>query len=124
MGAAAAVFGQDFVWDEAGQRLAAAVTAWAQIDILVLNVSIELPDDLQAISREHFDRQIAVNLRTALELLQALVPPHGRTLLKCVVTIGSVQQERPHPAMFVYAGTKAPQLKWALNLAPSLAGKA
>ena len=52
-----------------------------------------------------------------------------------VVTIGSVQQERPHPAMFVaatypykggavYAGTKAPQLKWALNLAPSLAGKA
>ena len=82
MGAAAAVFGQDFVWDEAGQRLAAAVTAWAQIDILVLNVSIELPDDLQAISREHFDRQIAVNLRTTLELLQALVPPHGRTLLE------------------------------------------
>jgi NAD(P)-dependent dehydrogenase (short-subunit alcohol dehydrogenase family) len=34
-----------------------------------------------------------------------------------VVTIGSVQQERPHPAMLVYAGTKAAQLNWALSLA-------
>ena len=44
MEAAAAVFGQEFVQDDAGQRLAAAVTAWAQIDILVLKASIELPE--------------------------------------------------------------------------------
>ena len=40
-----------------------------------------------------------------------------------VVTIGSVQQERPHPAMFVYAGTKAAQLNWALNLARQFGGQ-
>jgi glucose 1-dehydrogenase len=117
MGGTAASFGQDFVHDHAGQRLAAAVTAWAQVDILVLNASIELPEDFQAISREHFDRQIAVNLRTTMELLQALVPPMAERGWGRVVTIGSVQQERPHPAMFVYAGTKAAQLNWALSLA-------
>jgi NAD(P)-dependent dehydrogenase (short-subunit alcohol dehydrogenase family) len=30
---------------------------------------------LQQNPREHFDRQIAFNLRTTMELLQALVPP-------------------------------------------------
>src|SRR5262245_60636022 len=114
MGAEAAVFGQDFTEDDAGHRLAAAVTAWTPVDILVLNASIELPEDFRTITRERFDRQIAVNLRTTMELLQALVPPMTERGWGRVVTIGSVQQERPHPAMFVYAGTKAAQLNWAL----------
>ena len=40
-----------------------------------------------------------------------------------VVTIGSVQQERPHPALFVYAGTKAAQFNWALSLARQFGGQ-
>ena len=78
MGGTAASFGQDFVHDDARQRLAATVTAWAQVDILVLNASIELPEDFQAISREHFDRQIAVNPRTTMAGPGAT---HGRTRL-------------------------------------------
>src|SRR4051812_16703230 len=73
-GGSACAFGQDFALDDAGHNLAARVMAWAPIDILVLNASIELPEDYEAITRAHFDRQIAVNLRTTLELLQALVP--------------------------------------------------
>lgn len=121
-GGEAVAFGQDFVQDNAGADLAAAVTAWAPIDILVLNASIELPEDFRAITREHFDRQIAVNLRTTMELLQALVPPMAERGWGRVVTIGSVQQERPHPAMFVYAGTKAAQLNWTLSLARQFGG--
>jgi glucose 1-dehydrogenase len=102
---------------------AAAVTAWAPIDILVLNASIELPEDFRTITRAHFDSQIAVNLRTAMELLQSLVPPMAERGWGRVVTIGSVQQERPHPAMFVYAGTKAAQLNWALSLARQFGGQ-
>ena len=116
-GGEAVAFAQDFTHDAAGQHLAATVTAWSPIDILVLNASIELPEDFCAITRERFDRQIAVNLRTTLELLQALVPPMAERGWGRVVTIGSVQQERPHPAMFVYAGTKAAQLNWATSLA-------
>ena len=123
MGGEASAFGQDFAQDGAGQHLAAAVTAWAPIDILMLNASIELPEGFQAITRDHFDRQIAVNLRTTLELLQALVPPMAERGWGRVVTIGSVQQERPHPAMFVYAATKAAQLNWTLNLARQFGGQ-
>jgi NAD(P)-dependent dehydrogenase (short-subunit alcohol dehydrogenase family) len=122
-GGAAQAFAQDFAEDDAGTNLAAAVTAWAPIDILVLNASIEIPEDWQAISRAHFDRQIAVNLRTTLELLQALVPAMGERGWGRVLTIGSVQQVLPHPAMMVYAGTKAAQLNWAMNLARQFGGR-
>lgn len=122
-GGTARAFGQDFARDDAGHALAAAVTAWAPPDILVLNASIELPEDVTAITREHFDRQITVNLRTTLELLQDLVPPMGARGWGRVVTIGSVQQIRPHPQMLVYAGTKAAQLNWAWNLARQFGGQ-
>lgn len=123
MGGQAQAFAQDFTQDDAGHQLAAAVAAWAPIDILVLNASIELPEELRSITREHFDRQIAVNLRTTLELLQALVPLMAERGWGRVVTIGSVQQERPHPSMFVYAGTKAAQFNWALSLARQFGGQ-
>jgi len=116
-------FAQDFALDAAGTRLAAAVTGWAPVDILVLNASIELPEDWREVSREHFDRQIAVNLRSTLELLQALVPPMGERGWGRVLTIGSVQQELPHPRMLVYAGTKAAQFNWVMNLARQYGGQ-
>ncbi|HVZ08728.1 SDR family NAD(P)-dependent oxidoreductase [Rhodopila sp.] len=123
MGGTAVAFAQDFVRDDAGHHLAAAVTAWAPVDILVLNASIELPEDFVTITRERFDRQIAVNLRTTMELLQDLVPPMADRGWGRVVTIGSVQQERPHPAMLVYAGSKAAQLNWARSLARQFGGR-
>ena len=123
LGSEAAAFPQDFTRDDAGHHLAVTVTAWSPIDILVLNASIELPEPFEAITRAHFDRQIAVNLRTTMELLQDLVPPMAERGWGRVVTIGSVQQERPHPAMFVYAGTKAAQLNWARSLARQFGGQ-
>ena len=122
-GGEAKAFGQDFALDDAGLILATAVTAWHPLDILVLNASIEMPENYRTITRERFDRQIAVNLRTTLELLQTLVPPMAERGWGRVVTIGSVQQERPHPAMLVYAGTKAAQLNWTLNLAREFGGQ-
>jgi len=121
-GGTARAFAQDFSQPEAGLRLAEAVKAWAPIDILVLNASIEIPEDWQTISGAHFEQQITVNLRSTLELLQALVPPMGERGWGRVVTIGSVQQVMPHPAMMVYAGTKAAQFNWVLNLARQYGG--
>jgi NAD(P)-dependent dehydrogenase (short-subunit alcohol dehydrogenase family) len=121
-GGKAQAFAGDFTKDSAGTGLAAAVTAWAPIDILVLNASIEIPEDWQTVSHEHFDRQITVNLRSTLELLQALVPPMAERGWGRVLTIGSVQQMMPHPSMLVYAGTKAAQFNWAMNLARQYGG--
>lgn len=122
-GGEAAEFGQDFALDDAGHDLAAAVTAWAPVDILVLNASIELVEPYTAITRDRFDRQIAVNLRTTLELLQELLPAMAERGWGRVLTIGSVQQNIPHPEMLVYAGTKAAQLNWVLNLARQVGGQ-
>ncbi len=122
-GRTARAFAQDFALDEAGHKLAAAVSAWSPVDILVLNASIEMPEPLEAIDRVRFDRQIAVNLRSPMELLQDLVPPMGARGWGRVVTIGSVQQVRPHPKMMIYAGTKAAQLNWAWNLARQFGGQ-
>jgi NAD(P)-dependent dehydrogenase (short-subunit alcohol dehydrogenase family) len=122
-GGEAMAFGQDFALDDAGHALSAAVTAWAPVDILVLNASIELLEPYTGITRERFDRQIAVNLRTTLELFQDLVPLMAERGWGRVVTIGSVQQNIPHPEMMVYAGTKAAQLNWALNLARQVGGQ-
>jgi glucose 1-dehydrogenase len=122
-GGTARAFGQDFALDDGGHRLAAAVTGWSPVDILVLNASIELPETYQAITKERFDKQIAVNLRSPMELLQDLVPPMAGRGWGRVVTIGSVQQVRPHPQMMVYAGTKAAQLNWVWNLARQFGGQ-
>ena len=122
-GGTARAFGQDFAEDGAGRRLVDAVTAWSPIDILVLNASIELHEPYETISRERFDRQMAVNLRSPLELLQGLVPAMAERGWGRVLTIGSVQQERPHPRMLVYAGAKAAQLNWAWNLARQVGGR-
>jgi NAD(P)-dependent dehydrogenase (short-subunit alcohol dehydrogenase family) len=110
-------FAADFVQADAGRKLADDVVgALGRVDILVLNASIELVEGFEEISGEHFDRQVNVNLRSSFELLQALVPPMAARGWGRVVTIGSVQQQRPHPRMFVYAGSKAMQHNWARNL--------
>jgi NAD(P)-dependent dehydrogenase (short-subunit alcohol dehydrogenase family) len=58
-----------------------------------------------------------------MELLQALIPPMAARGWGRVVTIGSVQQDKPHPAMLVYAGTKAAQLNWTRSLARQFGGQ-
>src|SRR5579871_1368237 len=69
----ATAFEADFAADSAGTRLADDVLAtFEQIDILVLNASTEIHQEWTDVSREAFDRQIAINLRSTLELLQAL----------------------------------------------------
>jgi len=121
-GRRAIAFSGDFVEPGAAAHLADAVTtAFSRVDILVLNASIEIPEAFGTISLVTFDRQIAVNLRATLELMQALVPPMAERGWGRGVTIGSVQQVRPHPGMFVYAGAKAAQHNWAMNLARQFA---
>jgi glucose 1-dehydrogenase len=117
-GGGAHLFAADFAQPGAGAELAARVSAEVgPVDILVLNASIEILEEYDAISGAHFDRQIAINLRVPLELIQALLPAMKARGWGRVLTIGSVQQLKPHAQMLVYAGTKSAQLNWVRNLA-------
>ena len=117
-GNGAEAFGADFAEQGAAERLAAEVTAaFGQVDILVLNASIEILQPVGGIDRAAYDRQMEINVWSTLALMQALVPPMGARGWGRVVTIGSVQQISPAAEMMVYAGYKAMQHNWAINLA-------
>lgn len=123
-GGQATAFAADFASPDGAERLGADVlAAFGRVDILVFNASIEILESWRDISRATFDRQIQVNLWATLALLQACVPGMAERRWGRVVTIGSIQQEQPHPQMLVYAGTKAAQHNWALNLARQLGGQ-
>ncbi len=107
---------------EAGRSVfRAAVAALGRVDILVLNASIQILDEWQRVTRADFDRQIAVNLHSALELLQTSVPAMAAQNWGRVLVIGSVQQVVPRPNMIVYAATKCALGSFVINLAPQLA---
>jgi glucose 1-dehydrogenase len=120
-GGNAELFAADFAAAGSGSDLAARViAAFGRVDIFVMNASIELLEDYTTISTERFDRQIAINLRAPMELLQALLPPMKARDWGRVLAIGSIQQVKPHPEMLVYSGTKSAQLNWVQSLARQL----
>lgn len=87
------------------------------IDILVHNASVQYRTAWSEIPSDEFDDQIAVNLKAMVELTQVAVPPMCERGWGRVLMIGSVQQAKPHPEMWIYAGTKLAQLSMARNLA-------
>lgn len=91
------------------------------IDILVLNASVQFRRPWQDIPRDEFDQQVAVNLRSEMEMIQLAVPRMMERGWGRVVTVGSVQELKPHPQMLIYAATKAALLSMVRNLAPQLA---
>ena len=121
--AAVPVFSLDL--GDAGQAEVLADGARAargHVDILVLCASGQFTRAWTDITAGEFTRQVDVNLRATLILLQRLVPPMQARRWGRVVAIGSVQQVKPHKEMLVYAGTKAAQLSWMRNLATQVAG--
>jgi glucose 1-dehydrogenase len=111
-------FAADFAAPGTPAKLATQVVeTLGPIDILVLNASIELLEGYDTISEDRFERQITINLRAPLQLLQRLLPGMKQRGWGRVLTIGSIQQNKPHPQMLIYAGTKSAQLNWVRSLA-------
>lgn len=90
------------------------------VDILVLNASVQFRRPWNAISSEEFDTQVRVNLKASLDLIRIYEPHMSKQHWGRIVTVGSVQQYRPHPQMLVYAATKEAQMSIVKNLAKQL----
>ena len=91
------------------------------IDILILNASIQYRKAWDEISDEEFDRQMTVNFKSSLKLIQKYAPHMKKQKWGRIVTVGSVQQAKPHKDMLVYAASKAAQNNMVMNLAKQLA---
>lgn len=98
-----------------------AISVFGQIDILVLNASVQIPKNWLEITREDFEKQVAVNYRSSFELLQRAVPGMIERKWGRVLTIGSVQEKRTNPEMLIYSSMKSAQTAMGLSLAKQLA---
>ncbi len=100
--------------------LAAQVASMAtKIDILVNNAGIELDLPFEQVTRELFDRVIAINLRAPLLLTQALAalfPPTGGA----IVNISSIHADHAFDNAIPYACSKAGLVALTRNLALEL----
>jgi len=121
-GVKAAIVGGDLSTKGGAQKVfAAAVATLGRLDILVLNASIQIPKKWTAITREDFDKQVAVNYRSSLELLQLTIPPMAERRWGRVLTIGSVQELVPNAEMLVYSSLKNAQTALGHSLAKQYA---
>ena len=92
-----------------------------KVDILVLSASVELRREWTEITDAEFDLQINTNLRAPMKLMQKFIPEMQQRGWGRVITMGSVQQVKPHEAMLVYSAGKAALCNMALSLAPHIA---
>lgn len=102
---------------------AETVAAIGKPDILVLCAAIEILETWDAVTPEAMGRQLDVNIVATVGLLQAAVPTMVERGWGRVLAIGSVQEQRPSPIHFVYAGTKAAQTNMMRSLAKTLGVK-
>lgn len=98
------------------------LAALGEVDILVLNASVQIRKPWPEITPDEYRRQVDVNFGACLWLIQQFVPAMQSRRWGRVLTVGSVQQVRPHPEMLVYSATKAALENAVRNLAPQLAG--
>ncbi len=89
-----------------------------EVDILVLNASVQFRKSWDEVTPEEFELQINTNLRASLFLIQQLYPTMQKKQWGRMVTIGSVQQVRPHQQMIAYAASKVAQVSMVKSLAP------
>lgn len=91
------------------------------VDILVLNASLQIREKWNVITKEHFHKQINCNLLSSMLLIQQAAPYMMEQHWGRIITIGSVQEAKPHPDMLVYSASKAGQTAMAKSLALQLA---
>ncbi len=101
----------------AAKIVADAAAAVGAPDILVANASIQIRRPWLEISAEEALLQMQVNFHATLQLFQAAYPAMAARHWGRLISVGSVQEVRPHPEMPVYAASKAALENLVRNLA-------
>lgn len=91
------------------------------VDILVLNASMQLRENWTEITAEGFEKTMRVNVFSTLSLISKYVPHMKKQHYGRILTIGSVNQRKQNPALAVYAASKSAQFNVTENLARELA---
>lgn len=98
----------DLMEDDAPRKILDQVASdLGAVDILVLNASVQFRQAWDQVTRDKFEQQIIANLRSEFEMIQLAAPHMLKQKWGRILTLGSVQQHRPHSAMIPYAATKS-----------------
>ncbi|MAX24685.1 MAG: short-chain dehydrogenase [Phycisphaeraceae bacterium] len=98
----------DLLVDDAPRKILSEVESkLGPVDILVLNASMQFRQDWDQVTREKFEQQVIANFRSEFEMIQLAAKHMIQQKWGRILTIGSVQQHRPHSAMIPYAATKS-----------------
>lgn len=98
-----------------------AVQKLGGVDILICNASVQIRKPWLAVSEEDMLLQTKTNLFSTVKLMQAAVPQMQKNGWGRVITIGSVQQSKPHPDMLMYSAIKSAVRNIVQSLAQQLA---
>ena len=91
------------------------------VDVLVLNASLQYRNGWQNITLPECEQQLNCNFVSSLLLIQAVVPYMQKQNWGRIVTVGSVQEAKPHPDMLIYSASKAAQTNMVKSLSLQLA---
>ena len=111
----------DLAKADAAETIYGQSMKFSPVDILVLNASVQIRKKWQDITTEEFELQINVNLRSTLMLIQKFIDHMKEQKWGKILTLGSVQQKRPHPDMLVYSASKSAIANMVKSLAIQLA---
>ena len=91
------------------------------VDCLILNASVQYKENWLNVSEETLEKQLAVNVKSTLKLMQAYYPQMKEKGFGRIVTVGSVNQYRNHPELPIYAATKCAVMSLVKNIAKQAA---
>ena len=92
-----------------------------EVDILVLNASIQEYLHVTDYEPEEFAREFNTNVRSSFALVKAFLPGMAKRGFGRIITIGSVNQWKQSPRLCIYASTKSAQVNMIMNCARSYA---
>ena len=95
--------------------------AVSNADVLVLNASLQYRTPWQEITATACYEQLNCNFVSSMMLIQAAVNNMKNKNWGRIITIGSVQEAKPHPDMLVYSASKAAQTNMMQSLSLQLA---
>lgn len=91
------------------------------IDVIVLNASIQYRTPWQQININECYKQLNCNFISSMLLIQSVVDNMRKNKWGRIITIGSVQEAKPHPDMLIYSASKAAQTNMVQSLSLQLA---
>ena len=91
-------------------EVASLVAACGDLDILVLNASVQKYVTIGTFDEDEFDRTMHCNLRSCFQLIKAFAPHMVEQKWGRIISIGSINQAKPAGRLSIYASAKAAQL--------------